>query len=654
MDLWIDFESQSECDLPARGAYNYARHPSTRILCMAWALDDEPVQIWTPNQTFPKDVSNAVTRGARIFAHNAAFDRLMWWYVLSPDFGVPEPRLEQFICTAAQARANCAPGSLEDVGRFAGTSMRKDHRGAALVRKICCRPFRYTDEDLAGLLEYCAQDVRTMRSVSQSLRTLAPQELEDYHVSERINDKGVRVDVDLCRAAQRYAAAESAELRAEVAFLLRGASLRGAKARAWVLERLSEDQRRMAVSFKGGEAKDSLDKSVRAALLAEVDLDPDVRTVLQAMDDIWASSTAKFGKLAALADDDDQRLRGAFVFAGGAATGRASSYGAQVHNFPRKAAKDPVAVRAAMLAGDAVAPAFGPRVSDVLKTMLRPALIPAPGHVFVVADWSAIEGRVHPWLANSPAGEAKLDVFRNGLDPYIVNAAATFGRSYEDILADHEAGRSDQRQVGKVQELALGFLGGPGAFRTFGRIYNVHVEEAEAKQMVQAWRMANPWAQEHGRALEGAYLRAMRNRLHPVTAGRTSYMFDGVHLWYALPSGRVLCYPFARFDADGSVSYAKASWKPKADATEWPRGRLWPGLACENVTQAVAHDILRAALRALPETVLHVHDEIVLEVPAAQAEEARARLVEVMTTAPAWSEGLPLACEAKVMERYSK
>lgn len=654
MPVYIDFETRSECDLPVRGAYNYARDPSTQMLCMAYAHDDGDVQIWVPSQEFPKSVADAVAKGDTIYAHNAAFERLIWTYVLGPDHGAPVPALEQFICTAAQARANCAPGSLEDVGRFAGASMRKDHRGAQLVRKCCCPPFKHTDEDMAALLEYCAQDVRTMRAVSQALRPLSEQELADYHVSERINDRGVLIDVDLCAAAQRYAAHESADLQSEVRGLLGDMSLRSAKTREWVLERLPDEQRRLAVAFKDGEAKDSLDKSVRAALLELDDLDPDVRVVLQAMDDIWASSTAKFTRLAALADEDDHRVRGAFVFAGGAATGRAASYGAQVHNFPRKAAKDAEGVRAAMLADQPIAPAYGKRVTDVLKTMLRPAMMPAPGHVFVVADWSAIEGRVHPWLSNCHAGEQKLDVFRSGRDPYIVNASATFARTYEDILADHEAGKSDQRQIGKVQELALGFLGGPGAFKTFGRIYGVNVSEAEALRMVSAWRMANPWAQAHGRALEGAYMRAMRNPGHEIPAGRIVYLYDRTHLWYALPSGRVLCYPFARFDADGGVSYAKASWKPKADAKEWPRGRLWPGLACENVTQAAAHDILRESLRALPEAVLHIHDEIVLEVPEADAEAARARLVLTMTTPPAWAQGLPLACEAKIMRRYGK
>ena len=125
--IWLDFETRSECDLPARGAYNYARDPSTKVLCMALALDDGEVEICAQGQKFPKAVADAVANGDTIMAHNAAFERLIWAYVLGPDHGVPVPRLEQFYCTAAQARANCAPGSLEDVGRFAGADMRKDH-----------------------------------------------------------------------------------------------------------------------------------------------------------------------------------------------------------------------------------------------------------------------------------------------------------------------------------------------------------------------------------------------------------------------------------------------------------------------------------------------------------------------------------------------
>jgi DNA polymerase len=171
--------------------------------------------------------------------------------------------------------------------------------------------------------------------------------------------------------------------------------------------------------------------------------------------------------------------------------------------------------------------------------------------------------------------------------------------------------------------------------------------------MVKAWRRANAWASVYWSDLEQAYTRAMRNPGVEFKAGRVTYMFDGLHLWYALPSGRVLCYPYARLDEDG-VSYAKAAWKPAADAKEWPRGRLWRGLACENITQAIAADILREALRLLePDgVVLHVHDEIVIETRDAARVEAAMRLV--MSTPPAWAEGLPLTADVKVMVRYGK
>jgi DNA polymerase len=151
---------------------------------------------------------------------------------------------------------------------------------------------------------------------------------------------------------------------------------------------------------------------------------------------------------------------------------------------------------------------------------------------------------------------------------------------------------------------------------------------------------------------------AMRNPGSEFTAGRVAYLYDRQHLWYVLPSGRVLCYPFARFDEEGNVTYAKASWKPAADAKEWPRARLWKGLACENITQAVANDLLRDALWRLEEegldVVLHVHDEIVLEVPEADADSAAQRLVKVMSTPPAWAYGLPLNAEVATMSRYGK
>ena len=910
--LWCDFESRSRCDLTSAGVYNYAQDGSTEVLCMSYAFDDEDVVTWQPGQPFPDRV--AQHRG-QIRAHNAAFERLVFWYVLAPEHGFPEPALEQFYCTATQARANCAPGSLEDVGRFAGAGMKKDHRGAQLIRALSVpKPdgtFREDAALLAEMVAYCEQDVRAMRAVSKAMRELSDDELADYHVNERINDRGVLVDTALCAAAVRYAADELVEIQQTVREVTEGVitSVRSPKMRAWVEHRVGAQARKLMTVWKDGVPKVSIDKTVRANLLALADenadeVPPDVAEVIQCADDLWASSVAKFNRAAALADAEDQRVRGAFVFAGGAATGRAcvsaqtlveseygrrpisalgigekvlthagrfckvtrviykgrqtmyrvtaasggwvdctedhllmtdkgwqsvkklirytksgntaagngniyvatvpynggswppdrpnprnclgnragdccagtathpesgelfeiedgrqepyvwcaeasgsyptervplslggerhirtgasacvdeslqltgmagglgstphrqqqneqrvgqfgssdegrapeatfaevreivcvgekgvwdisvegdasyaaqglvhhnSSYGLQVHNFPRKCAEAPDDVRQAMVRAHQIVPRYGKRVTDVLKGMLRPALLPSPGKVLVAADWSAIEARVNPWL--SGAGDDKLELFRTGKDVYKVNAAATFRVAMDDVT-------KDQRQVGKVQELACGFAGGVGAFAAMGRVYGVHMPESEAQRMVDAWRRANPWAVPFWQGLEGAYTRAMRNKGHEFSAGRVTYLFDGVHLWYALPSGRVLCYPFAKLEADG-VTYAKASWKPGADATEWPRARLWRGLACENVTQAAAHDLLRHSLRRLEadgqDVVLHVHDEIVVE--TADPDATVAAMERAMCVPPNWAGGIPLNIEAEVMTRYGK
>ena len=631
MILWVDFETRSACDLKVAGVYNYAQDVSTEVLCMSYAFDDDEVTTWLPSQPFPERVRNHT---GLIYAHNAAFERLIFWYVLQVNF-----KLEQFYCTATQARANCAPGSLEDVGRFAGASMKKDHRGAQLIRLLCVPPFKNDAALMAELFAYCEQDVRAMRSISKALRPLSEDELADYHVNERINDRGVLVDVPLCKAAVKFASDELVEIEQIVAEVTEGAitSVRSPKMREWVLERVDDEAKKLMWT---GE-KYSIDKTVRANLLACDDLPLDVREVIQCADDLWASSVAKFSRLAGLADLEDHRVRGAFVFAGGSATGRASSYGAQVHNFTRRCADDPEAVRQAMVRGHAIAPKYGKRVTDVLKGMLRPALMPSKGKHLVVADWAAIEARANPWL--SGRGDQKLAIFAKGEDVYKVNAAATFNVRVDDVT-------KDQRQIGKVQELACGFAGGVGAFAAMGRAYGVHLSEFESKRMVDGWRRANPWAVPYWQQLEEAYTRAMRNKGHEFRAGRVVYLFDGQHLWYALPSGRVLCYPFAKLEADG-VTYAKAAWKPAADAKEWPRARLWKGLACENITQATANDLLRHALRQLDDVVLHVHDEIVLET---NREDAAEHLKRVMCTPPEWAKDLPLEAEVAVMTRYGK
>jgi DNA polymerase bacteriophage-type len=481
-----------------------------------------------------------------VYAHNAAFERLIFWYALQVDF-----KLEQFYCTATQARANCAPGSLEDVGRFAGAAMKKDHRGGQLIRALSIPQsdgtFREDAKLMQEMVDYCEQDVRAMRAIAQAQRPLSDEELADYHVNERINDRGVLLDRSLALAAVRYAEAELAEIQDIVAEITDGEikSVRSPKMKKWVLDRVGPQALELATIYKDGEPKLSIDKNVRANLLALAGDNPDevpseVAEVIQCADDLWASSVAKFQRAAALADEEDFRVRGAFVFAGGSATGRASSFGLQVHNFPRKCADDPALVRQAMVRGHRIVPDHGRRVTDVLKGMLRPSLMAGKGKRLVVADWAAIEARVTPWASNSAFGANKLDIFAKGEDVYKHNAMATFHVGYGEV-------NTDQRQIGKVQELACGFAGGVGAFASMGRIYGLLMSESDAKRMVDAWRRANKWAVPYWSGLEDTYMRAMRNKGREFKIGRVTYLFDGLHLWYALPSATCVMLSFRPF-----------------------------------------------------------------------------------------------------------
>ena len=645
--LWIDFETKSRCNLLTRGVYNYAQDISTEVLCMSYAFDDDEVVTWTPDMPFPEKV---MRHEGMIYAHNAAFERLIFWYVLQVNF-----KLEQFYCTATQARANCAPGSLEDVGRFSGASMRKDFRGSQLVRALSIPQsdgtFNNDPQLMQEMIEYCEQDVRAMRSISKAMRPLSDEELNDYHINELINDKGVLVDVPLAQAAMLYSEEEIAEVQKLVVEITEGeiTSVRSPKMREWVQSRVGEEALKLMESYKEGRKKYSIDKNVRNTLLAFADENPDqvpphVADVIQCADDLWASSVAKFQRMVNLADEEDHRVRGAFMFNGGSATGRASSFGLQVHNFTRKCAKNPEAVRDAMVKGEDIVPQYGKRVTDVLKGMLRPAIIPSKGKYLVVADWAGIEARCNPWLSNQPSAESVLDIFRDGKDIYVREAAGIFHCDEADITPD-------RRQIGKVAILSCGYGGGIGAFSAMGRNYGVVLPESDAKRTVDAWRRANQWAVHYWQELESAYTRAMRNPGYEFTAGRVTYLFDTQHLWYALPSGRVLCYPHARLDEEG-ISYAKAAWKPAAMATEWARARLWKGLACENITQAVANDILRNSLRQLDDVVLHVHDEIVIETDKPEA--VKLEMEKIMCEPPLWARGLPLDVEVSIMTRYGK
>ena len=437
-----------------------------------------------------------------------------------------------------------------------------------------------------------------------------------------------------------------------------------ARIKDWLLPRLPESARELTVIHKDGVRKNSLAKDIRANLLGRADsgelvIADDAYNVIAALDDGNKSSVSKFKRMVERADEEDDRVRGAFMYAG-AATLRYTSRGLQLHNFRRDCWKVEEAeqLRSMMVAGQKLDEGT---VMDTLSKLLRPALVPAPGNVFVVNDWSGIESRALPWLADDPRAQVRLDAFA------AYDAAPADDKpldAYEEAARD--AG-TELRQVGKVVLLSLGYGGAVGAFNSMAKNYSVFLPEHEVKTIVARWRHANAWAETFWNALEKAAMLAVRNPGTEFKAGRVSYIFtyaydriDGT-LMCRLPGDHYISYPQARIDVveteygtQRQLTALKANWKPKADDTEWPRYKLWRGLLAENVDQAFCAALLRHSIRQVDDAVLHCHDEIGLEVPEEKAQAVANHLQMVMETPPEWAQGLPLAAEPNIMKRYGK
>jgi DNA polymerase len=641
----IDFETRSQTDLISEGIYRYATDPTTQVLMMGWAFGDDPAVVWTPDQPFPQRIIDHVKAGGEIRAWNAQFERLIWWYVLGPDFDLPEPTLEQFRCTAARARAHGLPGGLKDAARALELPMQKQEAGQRLI-KLYCVPGHKEEipaDDWALFLDYCRMDVEVERQLPQFLRDLTDSEWQDYWANERINDRGVPVDVPFAIAAQAYGKDIKIEADRQISVLTSGEvpnARSRSKRNAWLLPKLLPHHLEVLTENKVMK----FGKPRREELLLQEDLHKDVRRFTELVDE---AGGATLGKYQAFADRAlDGRLRGAFMFSGGGQTGRYSSTGIQLHNLRRDVFDEPQDLIDTIMRGEPVQ-----EPTKALSRLVRAVISHPDGLTWV--DYSNIEGRMAPWLEGTELGEDKLDMFRKGLDPYKVNASATFNVPYEAVS-------KEQRQAGKVQELALQFGGGVGALQSMGGTFGLEISDDYGTILRDGWRAVNPWMAAFGRKLEKAVRTAIKVPQVWHEAGRVAYAYDGTDwLWCKLPSGRLLAYHAPRFEEvvtpwGEEVMAVTALWggsKPKAGAP-WPRRPLVAGLLIENCTQAASACLLRDALRKCDtqgiEVVMHVHDEIVAQ------NVDKERLRSILTDAPAWAAGLPIQASAETGVRYGK
>jgi len=727
--VYQDFETQSLLDLTVTGSLKYVLDTSTRALLWSWAIDDDPLKLWCPDLSAelvpevwtyvkgrmaaigacPVEVVEALQRpDTYIVGWNEPFDFKVWRQVVVPDHDWPDIRLEQTLDAMAQGQASNLPGSLDFAGRALGLGT-KTIGGKAIMKRFAdaAQPLPGSPADIEALmakgysreravataieswalyLDYSVQDTELMRDVWKCTRPLDRDEWFSYWTSERINDRGMLADLDVCAGAMAYREEEAAHVVEQVKTITNGA-IAGptftAQINAWLYERLPDDLREFMVKARDEETGEATRltgaKDVMTRLLEEIELSDtppadEVIDLIEVLQFGRASSAVKFEKIYNQAVVDDApgqnrhvgRLCGSYVFNGAGQTGRFSSRGVQVHNLPRSFLPEELDVLDMVAARVPIAKLreIGP-IPSVLSKLIRPTFIAPQGKVLVWGDWAAIEARVNPWLADSREAEkAVLAPYRNGEDLYILNAEPIFNIPADVIRERYENGDPEakgMRQASKIASLALAFLGSVGALRTMARGYGMRLSNEEAKVIVDGWRDRNGWARRFGDKAERAAFDAMR---HPGTmykAGRLTYQFlpglmGGTLLCY-LPDGRPITYPKAKI-------IKQEKFGKEQDTITYLHGMgrrsLWNGLQIQGGTQATAASILRSTLDRLEveekeaEIVLHTHDEVGGEVDEATAGAFAERLSATMVRGFEWSEGLPLAAEISTSWFYTK
>lgn len=528
------------------------------------------------------------------------------------------------------------PASLELAGKALGLTFQKDHSARDLILRLA-RPrslipltwWHETDPArFRALCAYCAQDVETERELDRRLSELSDRERQVFELDHAINQRGLGIDQNLVSLLGGLVYEAQLHLTAAITRLTQGA----------VRSLNQVTQLRQWLACQGVLTPDLRRNTVRA-LLADDGLTGAPREALQARLDASRSSTAKLTAIAS-ARSRDGRVRGTFQYYGAARTGRWAGRRLQPQNLFRGSIKD---VGAALRVIRSGAPApdldllFEDSALGVIASCLRSTITAPVGRKLVVADFAQIEARVLAWLAGQ---HDMLAVFARGEDVYSATA--------------HGIG-SPVRQLGKVLILAAGYGMGHVRFRETALSYDLELSEDEALAAVTAWRALNQhivtlWWDSH-RAL----MRVLRAGPGAAEAlGFVTFIHRRGALLIRLPSGRHLVYRHPRIDQNGK-GFDEFTYLGSLGGN-WIRLRAWPGKTVENITQAVARDVMAESMLTLVDTPLiaTIHDELIAEVPEDAAERTLDRMLEVMRRTPVWAKGLPMNAAGFIVQRYQK
>ena len=645
--LFFDAETRSPVPLEDAGAWRYAADPRPEVLCIAYAIDDGVVEIWTPDLPVP-DVFFAAANNENWLIVASMFERAIATHILQPRFGWPLIPLAQQRCSMTRALANALPAKLENVARALQLEYQKDIEGYLLMRRMSQprRPRKGEDptgiywvddpEKRARLQLYCKGDVEVERAVYRRLPPLLSSEQRLWELDAIINQRGFYTDIALTKAAREVARIEQTNINAEIRTLTNG-------------EIISVHQVEKIKDFvhKHGHTLEGLTKRSVSAVLAHNPAD-NVRQLLELRRAGARASTRKFDALLKSVDAD-QRLRGTLRFHA-SSTGRWSGSHFQPQNLKKPEIRDLDAAVGAIMAGDMARIRELGAPLAVAGDIARGIICAASGHVLIGGDFSAIESRVLAWLADETW---KLETYRKydatgnpEFEPYCVMASKALRRT---VTPDDEAGRG----FGKTYDLAFGFGGGVKAWRKFDP--SDTYSDGEIEGFKRAFRASHPATYRFWHRLERHAHRCVRTGKQTNLDNRFTFDMEGGTLFMTLPSGRRLAYPNAclvpgKFEDTRALRYkdnAKGGW---ADVD------TWYGTLVENVVQAAARDLLAAAMLRLEaagyKIVLTVHDEIVCEVSGTFGNTEDFH--HLMTELPEWADGLPVAAKVWTRQRYAK
>lgn len=651
MTLTIDIETYSPIDLARCGVYKYAEHPDFSILLFGYAVDDGEVKVvdLAKGEHIPDEILLALTNPlVTKWAFNASFERICLSRYLREhcpshflSYGKQRDTVGKYLdplgwkCSQVLASSLGFPLSLKDLGEALGLSEKKMDEGSRLIGLFSLpgpegrrKPEDYPEE-WELFKKYNRRDVEVeikVRKAFASFRT--PASLwEEYHEDQRINDRGIPVDIPFVKAALSMGEKAGMDLLSRLKHL------------TGLINPKSPCQMKAWLSAKGQKA-DSLTKKETAKLLASST--GAVKEALMLYGQVQKSSLAKYG---AMIDTvcDDGRARGMFRFYGAARSGRWAGRHIQLQNLPQNHLEDLLLARSLVMEGDYEKMDFlYGSVPDTLSQLIRTAFVARKGYTFMVSDFSSIEARVLAYMARE---KWRIDSFAANKDIYAQSAQRMFSKPVVKGGIN-----SDLRQKGKIAELALGYGGGEGALMAMGAL-DMGLTKEELPNLVKSWRHANPHIASYWWQIDRAVREAIEQLRITRVGALTFYMKKGT-LFIALPSGRRLAYPGAAL-AGSTYGKTAITYMGLDTKRKWNRIESYGPKFVENIIQAISRDILAYAMHNLRDYFIcgHVHDEVIVECREGTPVE---EITGIMERTPDWMPGLLLRAEGYETAVYRK